>query len=267
MSPRLFLAKNLLRDDGVIFVHIDDNEVHNLRMVMNEIFGEENFVASIIWQKKYAASNDAKGIAAMHDYIICFQKSDKFKRNLFPRTDKQDALYKHDDGDGKGLWRTDNILVKSFSESYVFPIINPNTGKEFLPPKGSCWRASKDTIEEWIKENRIFFGKEGTGAPQLKRYLKEVQQGIVPTTWWSFEDAGHNDEASKELKFIFGEKSPFDTPKPTRLIKRILELSTQPDTNDIILDFFGGSGTTAHAVLELNKNDGGNRKFILVQMP
>ncbi|MCL5028980.1 MAG: site-specific DNA-methyltransferase [Bacteroidetes bacterium] len=267
MYPRLYTARNLLRDDGVIFVSIDDNEVHNLRMIMNEIFGEENFLASIIWQKKYAASNDAKGIATMHDYILVYQKSYEFERNLFPRTEKQDSLYKYDDNDGKGLWRSDNLLVKSFQADYVFPIKNPNTGKEYLPPQGSCWRASKDTIEKWIEDNRIFFGRDGKGAPQLKRHLNEVQQGIVPTTWWSFQEAGHNDEANKELKKLFETKAPFDTPKPSRLIKRILQLSTIPNDNDIILDFFSGSGTTAQAVMELNKEDGGNRKFILVQLP
>ena len=123
-------------------------------------------------------------------------------------------LYKYDDSDGKGLWRSDNLLVKSFSESYVFPITNPKTKQEYLPPQGSCWRASQETINNWINENRIFFGKNGKGAPQLKRYLKEVQQGIVPTSWWSFQDAGHNDEANKELRSIFASKAPFDTPKP-----------------------------------------------------
>lgn len=267
MYPRLFLARNLLRQDGVIFVSIDDNEVHNLRMIMNEIFGEENFVAQIVWQKKYAASNDAKGIPAMHDYIITYQRSEQFNRNLFPRTEKQNKLYKHDDGDGKGLWRSDNLLVKSFSESYVFPIKNPNTGEDFLPPKGSCWRANSETIKKWLSENRIFFGKDRKGAPQLKRYLNEVQQGIVPTTWWPFSEAGHNDEANKELKSLFKEKAPFDTPKPTRLVKRILTLATEKDEEDIVVDFFAGSGSTAHAVMELNKADRGNRKCISIQLP
>lgn len=267
MYPRLFLARNLLRDDGVIFISIDDNEVHNLRLMMNEIFGEENFVANVVWQKKYAASNDAKGIPAMHDHIVVYQKSTSFSRNLLPRTEKQDKAYKFDDGDGKGLWRTDNLLVKSFSESYVFPIVNPNTEKEYWPPNGSCWRGSKETIARWIEEKRIFFGKGGIGAPQLKRYLNEVQQGIVPTTWWKFEDAGHNDEANKELSAIFKGKAPFDTPKPSRLIKLMLQIATQPNEEHIVLDFFAGSGTTAQAVIEQNKEDGGNRKFILVQLP
>ncbi|HPI63230.1 MAG TPA: site-specific DNA-methyltransferase, partial [Alphaproteobacteria bacterium] len=197
-------------------------------------------------------------------FIICYQKTSSFIRNLLPRTDKQDKLYKNNDFDGKGLWRTDNLLVKSFSESGVFPIVNPKTGKEFMPSKGSCWRASRETIGKWLAENKIFFGKDGKGAPQLKRYLNEVQQGIVPTTWWTFEEVGHNDAANKELTSIFDEKKIFDTPKPSILIKRILEIAT--NKNSIILDSFAGSGTTAHAVLDLNKEDGGNRKFILVEM-
>ncbi|MCQ2270071.1 MAG: DUF559 domain-containing protein [Bacteroidales bacterium] len=265
MMTRLYLAKSLLRDDGVIFVSIDDNEVHNLRLLMNEIFGEENFVASIVWQKKYAATNDSKGFSTTHDYIVVYQKSELFNRNLLPRTEEQNLPYKNDDNDGKGLWRSDNLLVKSFSESGVYPIINPNTGKEYYPPKGSCWRASKETMETWLSENRIFFGKDGKGAPQLKRYLNEVQQGRVPITWWTFDEVGHNDEANKELSAIFESKTPFDTPKPTRLIKQALLIGSDKDS--IILDFFAGSGTTAHAVMQLNKEDGGHRKFICVQLP
>ena len=265
MYPRLFLARNLLRDDGVIFISIDDNEVHNLRMMMNEVFGEENFVANIIWQKKYAATNDSKGFSVMHDYIVVYQKSDTFERNLLPRTKEQNKLYRNDDELGKELWRADNLLAKSFSPSGVFPIKNPKTGKKYYPPKGSCWRGSTDTISKWLKEERIFFGKDGNGAPQLKRYLNEVQQGRVPITWWTFSEVGHNDAANKELKFLFNSKSPFDTPKPSTLIGQMLKIAV--NENDCILDFFAGSATTAHAVLDLNKEDGGNRKFICVQLP
>jgi adenine-specific DNA-methyltransferase len=273
MMPRLFLARNLLRDDGVIFVSIDDNEVHNLRLLMNEIFGEENFVANIVWQKKYAATNDSKGFSTTHDYIIVYQKSGLFSRNLLPRTEEQNRPYKNDDNDGKGLWRSDNLLVKSFSESGVYPIENPNTGKEYYPPKGSCWRASQETMKIWLAENRIFFGKDGKGAPQLKRYLSEVQKGSVPITWWPFQEVGHNDEANKEVAALFGAKTPFDTPKPVRLLKRMLLIGSDKDS--LILDFFAGSATTAHAVMQRNldevmqqnKEDGGNRRYILVQIP
>jgi adenine-specific DNA-methyltransferase len=265
MYPRLKLARNLLKDDGVIFISIDDNEVHNLRKVCDEVFGEGNFLANIVWQKKYAATNDAKGFSNLHDHIIVYQKSSLFNRYLLPRTDEQNKPYKNDDNDGKGLWRSDNILVKSFSESAVYPIVNPNTGKEYLPPQGSSWRASKETMKIWLSENRIYFGRDGNGAPQLKRYLNEVQQGRVPNTWWTFDEVGHNDAASKELQQLFSRKAPFDTPKPSTLIKQMLLLSTR-DT-DIVLDFFSGSATTAHATIKLNAEDGSKRKYIMVQVP
>lgn len=265
MYPRLRLAANLLRDDGVIFISIDDNEVHNLRKLCDEVFGEENFLAQIVWQKKYAATNDSKGFSTTHDYIVVYQKSSSFNRNLLPRTAEQNKPYKNDDGDGKGLWRSDNLLVKSFSQSGVYPIVNPNTGEEFWPSEGNCWRASQDTMKVWLAENRIYFGKDGKGAPQLKRYLNEVQQGRVPITWWTFDEVGHNDAANKEVQSLFGSKAPFDTPKPTTLIAQMLRIGSNKE--DIILDFFSGSATTAHAVMQLNAEDGGNRQFICVQLP
>ncbi len=266
MYPRLVLARNLLSDNGMIFISIDDHEVANLRNICDEVFGTSNFVATIVWQKKYAATNDAKGFSTTHDYIVVYAKNaTKMTRNLLPRTEAQNAPYKHDDGDGKGLWRSDNLLVKSFSQSGVYPIVNPNTGVEYYPPEGSCWRASKETMKEWIADNRIYFGKDGTGAPQLKRYLNEVQQGRVPITWWTFEEVGHNDAANKEMRALFGSKTPFDTPKPSTLIKQILQIAS--DKNSIVLDFFSGSATTADAVMQLNSEDGGNRTFIMIQVP
>lgn len=263
--PRLKLARNLLRDDGVIFISIDDNEVANLRKVCDEIFGEDNFLANVVWQKKYAATNDAKGFSNLHDHILVYQKSSRFGRRLLPRTEEQNKPYKNDDRDGRGLWRSDNLLVKSFSQSGVYPIVNPNTAVEYLPPEGSSWRASQETMKKWLEENRIYFGKDGRGAPQLKRYLNEVQDGRVPTTWWTFNEVGHNDAANKEVSALFETKTPFDTPKPSLLITRILQIST--DQNDLILDFFSGSATTAHAIMKFNAEDGGNRKFIMVQLP
>ncbi len=265
MYPRLRLASNLLRDDGVIFISIDDNEVTNLRKLCDEVFGEENFLAQIVWQKKYAATNDSKGFSTTHDYVVVYQKSSAFNRNLLPRTAEQNKPYKNDDHDGKGLWRSDNLLVKSFSQSGVYPIVNPNTGEEFYPSEGNCWRASQETMKVWLRENRIYFGKDGKGAPQLKRYLNEVQQGRVPITWWTFEEVGHNDAANKEVQALFGTKAPFDTPKPTTLIEQMLRIGTDKDS--IVIDFFSGSATTAHAVMQLNAEDGGNRKFIMVQLP
>ncbi len=264
--PRLYLARNLLRDDGVIFVSIDDDEVHNLRKVMDEIFGEENFVANVIWHKNYASANDAKGFSNVHDYVMVYQKSSSFNRNLLPRTEKQNSLYKYDSNDGKGLWRSDNLTVKTYSKEYDYPIINPNTGKSYNPTKGRCWITNKNTMQEWIDTGRVFFGQDGNGAPQLKRYINEVQQGIIPITYWSYDDCGHNDEARKEIKELF-EHPPFDTPKPVKLIRRMLEIGTKTDEDNIVLDFFAGSGTTAHAVMAQNIEDGGNRKYILVQIP
>ena len=265
MYPRLRLARNLLKDDGVIFMSIDDNEVENLKKIGNEVFGEGNFYANIVWQKKYAATNDAKKFSTTHDYIVVFQKSDNFKRILLPRTKEQNKPYKNDDNNGKGLWRSDNLLVKSFSKSGVFPIINPKTKEEFLPPEGSCWRGSHETIDRWLSEGRIFFGKDGKGAPQLKRYLNEVQQGRVPITWWTFQEVGHNDAANKEMKSLFGKKTPFDTPKPTTLIQQMLRISV--NENDCVLDFFSGSAASANAVIDYALEKKINLNFIQVQLP
>lgn len=266
MYARLTLAHRLLSSKGSIYISIDDNELPHLRAMCDEIFGEHNFVATIVWQKKYAATNDSKGFSTTHDYIVVYAREmDQCIRHLLPRTPAQNAPYKYDDGDGRGLWRSDNLLVKSFSASCVYPIRNPNTGKEYYPPQGSCWRASRDTMDLWLKENRIYFGKDGQGAPQLKRYLSEVQPGRVPITWWGFEEVGHNDAANKELRELFQSKAPFDTPKPVALIRQILQIASNPDS--IVLDFFSGSATTAHAVMQLNAQDGGHRQFILVQLP
>ncbi|MCP4349872.1 MAG: site-specific DNA-methyltransferase [Desulfobacterales bacterium] len=268
MYPRLFLAKNLLRQDGVIFVSIDDNEVHNLRLLMNEVFGEENFVASIIWQKKYAVSADDPKIASMHDYIICFHKSENFKRILLPRTEKQLSRYKNPDNDPRGVWSSDNYVSnKSKDErpTLWYPIKHPKTGEDVWPDPNAVWRYSKDKHEQTEKENRLYWGPdENYDKPRIKRFLSEIQDGLVPSTWWDFKDVGHNDEGQKETAELIGKKV-FSTPKPVRLLNKILKISTQHE--DIVLDFFAGSGTTSHAVMDLNKEDGGNRKYICVQLP
>lgn len=263
MYPRLLLARDLLTPDGVIFISIDDNEQANLKLICDSVFGEENFFANVTWHKNYASANDAKAFSNVLDYILVYQKSSLFNRNLLPRSDKQDSLYKYDNSDGKGKWRPDNLSVKTYSASYDYEIENPITGVTYNPPQGRSWMTNKDTVKRWIKEGRVFFGQKGDGAPQLKRYLNEVQQGVVPITYWSYDDCGHNDEARKEIKELF-EKPPFDTPKPTRLINQIITIAC--DKNDTILDFFSGSGTTAHSILNLNSKDGGNRKFIMVQI-
>lgn len=262
---RLLVAHSLLKEDGVIFISIDDNEVHNLRKICDEVFGEKNFVAEVSWHRNYASANDAKTFSNVLDYIIIYRKEEEFKRNLLPRTEKQNHLYKYDSNDGKGKWRSDNLSVRTYSAAYDFPIINPNTGVSYIPPKGRSWMTNKETIKLWIDEGRIFFGQKGDGAPQLKRYLSEVQDGVVPITYWSYDECGHNDEARKEIKVLFDGQPPFDSPKPTRLLLQALRIGTSPDS--LILDFFSGSATTAHAVMQLNAEDGGKRKYICVQLP
>ena len=268
MYPRLFLAKNLLKEDGVIFVSIDDNEVHNLRLVMNEIFGEENFMASIIWQKKYAVSADDPGIATMHDYIICFQKSEHFKRILLPRTEKQLSRYKNLDDDPRGLWSSDNYVSNKSKEerpTLWYSITHPKTGKEIWPDPSAVWRYSKEKHKSIENENRLYWGPSGEyEKPRLKRFLSEVQGGVVPSTWWEFKEVGHNDEGQKETGRLLGKKI-FSTPKPIRLLKKILQVSTS--NSDLVLDFFAGSGAFAHAVAEINLLDSGRRKYICVQLP
>lgn len=261
MAKRLRIAKTLMSERGVIFISIDDNEQAQLKLLCDEVFGEGNFVGQIMWHKNYASANDTNTIASVLDYILVYSKTRCFTRNLLPRTDKQNVLYKYDSNDGKGRWRPDNLSVRTYSANYDYPITNPNTGKTYNPPKGRSWMTNKEKVEEWIKSTRVYFGLKGNGAPQLKRYLEEVQQGVVPTTYWSYEDCGHNDEARKELKDIFGHP-PFTSPKPTRLLEQILRVGSS--INSTILDFFAGSGTTLHAVMQLNAEDGGHRQCILV---
>ena len=271
MWPRLQLLKELLADDGVIFVSIDDNEQHHLRMLMDDVFGAAQFIAQVIWQKKYAPANDVAFFSDNHDFVLCYVKNRwktetniGWKRKLLPRGEKQNKLYKYDDEDGKGPWRTDNLTAKTYSADYDYPITNPNTGEIFYPTQGRSWITNPESMAAWIAERRVFFGKNGKGRPQLKRYLSEVQQGVVPMTIWFYDEVGHTDGARKLIKEIFHEKdNPFDNPKPVGLVDRILRLATDPDS--IVLDSFAGSGTTAQAVLSLNKEDGGNRKFILVE--
>jgi len=264
MYPRLKLLHKLLSNDGAIFISIDDNEQANLKLICDEIFGGGNFVANLIWEKNYSPRNDAKYFSASHDFIVVYAKfKNSWKRNLAPRTDKQNKFYKYDDNDGRGLWRPDNVLVKSFSEAGVFGIKNPNNGKEYFPPKGSCYRFNEEKSKQMLAENRFYFGKDGNGKPQLKRYLFEVNDGVVPQTILKYDEVSHNQEGKKELNKII-EGNVFDSPKPYQLVERILQIATNP--NDTILDSFSGSGTTAHAVLNLNKQDGGNRKFICIEM-
>lgn len=267
MYRRLQLAKDLLSEDGVIFVSIDDNEVFNLGLLMNQVFGENNFVATNIWQKRYAASNDHKSIAPMHEYVFVYQASAAWNRNLLPRGEEKDKQYRFKDD--KGIFRPDNYTCnKSADErpNLYYPVLQPNTGEEIWPKTTAVWRYSKERHEQNVRDELIYWGKDGVGkVPAFKRYrhLLKNGDGVIPNTWWTFDEVGHTDSAKKELLDILAEHATaFSTPKPTQLIERILRIATKPD--DIVLDFFAGSGTTAHAVMKLNAEDGGNRRFILV---
>jgi len=263
--PRLWLSRNLLKDDGVIFVSIDDDEVHNLRKVMDEIYGEENFVANVIWEKKYSPQNDAKWLSDNHDHVLIYAKNKEIWRpNLLARTEEQNNRYKNPDDDYRGNWKSSDLSVKTYSKSNDYPIENP-IGEKINPPKGRCWSVSKEKYKKLLNDNRISFGVSNDGVPRLKSFLSEVKQGTVPLTIWKYIDVGHNQDALRELKNLFDGNAYFDTPKPTKLLKRMLHVGTSK--NDLILDFFAGSGTTAHAVMDLNAEDGGSRKYILVQLP
>ncbi len=265
MMPRLYLAKNLLRQDGVIFVSIDDNEVHNLRLLMNEIFGEENFVASVIWEKKFAPSNDAKWFSDNHDYVLIFSKNkDIWRPNLLQRSEEAINRYKNPDKDERGDWVSGDMTVKTYNENYDFEITTPS-GRRVSSPEGICWRFSKEKFDQLIKENRVWFGADGNNVPRLKRFLSDVKDGVTPMTIWKHKDVGHNQEAFQEVRKLFGGQQFFSTPKPKRLLKQIISIGS--DADDIIIDFFAGSGTAAHAVMDLNAADGGNRKCLSVQLP
>lgn len=265
--PRLFLARNLLRDDGVIFVSIDDNEVHNLRLVMDEIFGEENFVEMIIWRKRSTPPND-KIIGANHDYILIYcRDKDSLALNLRQRSEKQISRYQNIGNHPKGPWAPGDLMANvkggRFVASLHFPIRNPNTGEEHFPGTRGNWRFNREKIQELLANDEIYFGDDGKGRPKLKRFLADVKEGVTYPTIWDFVPL--NTAGSNEMDELFGDPTTFENPKPVGLVTELLRLGTRKD--DLVLDFFGGSGTTAQAVLELNKEDGGNRKFILVQLP
>lgn len=265
MYPRLFLARNLLRQDGVIFVSIDDNEVHNLRLMMNEIFGEENFVAQIIWERAYAPVNLKHHFSESHDYIVCFARNiDLLDKLSLKRNEAADARYKNPDNDPRGIWQSDNFSVGPANQKNIYEIITPS-GRRVLPPSGYSWRFSEKKTQELIADNRVWFGASGSGVPRYKRFLSEVKDGVTPMTVWKYTDVGHSQDATKEVKDLFDGVAYFDYPKPVKLIKQLASLCT--NGNDIILDFFSGSGTTAHSVAELNAEDGGNRRWICVQLP
>ena len=265
LYPRIKLARNLLSDDGIIFISIDDSEVENLKKICGEIFGEENFLAQIIWQKIHSTKNDAKYYSDTHEYILCYARSITLcSINLLPRTEKMDARFTNPDNDPRGPWSSGDLVAAEERKGGYFDIVGP-TGKTFNVPKGKHWVYSEENLKRMVSEGRIWFGVNGDAFPRLKRYLSDVQQGRKADTLWLSSEVGHNQESKREIKDLFDGKVYFDTPKPVRLIKRCIELATTKD--DIILDFFCGSATTAHAVLEFNASDSGMRKFIMVQLP
>lgn len=263
MYPRLKLARSLLSEDGVIFISIDDGEVGNLRKICDDIFGEENLIANVVWQKKYTRANDARWFSDNHDHILCYAKQKiGMTLNLLPRNESQLSAYSNPDNHPKGPWKATPLHAKSGTNTSPYKFKN---GVEWAPPVGTFRRFNDATMREMDQNDEIWFGGDGTQTPSRKSFLSEVKDGVSPVTIWPYNEVGHNHEASSELKSL-GLGGLFNNPKPTRLIQRILELATSPGRNDIILDFFAGSSTTAHSVMIQNAADGGNRRFIMVQL-
>jgi len=272
MDKRLRLAKSLLKETGAIFITIDDDEQAQLKLLCDEIFSSENFIAQICWQKKYSPQNDATYFSDMHDFILVYARKakkkksdlDGFSLNLLPRTEIQNKRYINPDNDPRGPWKPADLSVKTYSASYDYPITTPS-GRVVYPPQSRCWVTSTKRMAELIADNRVWFGEDGSNVPSVKIFLSEVKDGIVPTTWWNRDSVGDNQEAKQELKQILpNAENVFDTPKPVRLLKQVISLATDNMQNPVILDFFAGSGTTAQAVMELNDDDEGSRQFILV---
>lgn len=268
MYPRLFLARNLLRDDGVIFVSIDDHEVHNLRHLMDEIFGPENFVAAVAWQRRDTPANDTSGFSVVHEYLVSYARDIAgLSPSLLPRTADQLANYKNPDQDPRGPWTRGAMTRPEYQVSGDYAVTNPK-GRQIRPTASTSWRVSPSTYARLSADNRIWWGASDDGdMPFQKRFLSEVRQGVSPTTWWDYKAGGSTRNAKAELRALFGEDVPFEFPKPTRLVMRLVSLFTTPNEADVVLDFFAGSGTTGEAVWRVNQQDGGDRRFVLVQLP
>jgi len=266
MYPRLKLARNLLADDGAIFVSIDSNEHANLTRLLIELMGEDNFRANIVWQKRYTRSNNTRDFTTVVENIVAFSRSDQFAVNLLPRTDEADARYANPDDDSRGPWKAASFLnpaTPGQRPNLCYEIRNPNTGQATLPTT-NAWRRSKAEFERLAADNLLYWGADGRSpVPSIKVFLSEVR-GLTPTNFWSHEYAGHTDEGTRDLAALIDGKV-FDNPKPVKLMRRVLEHAT--DRSSLVLDFFAGTGTMAQAVLELNAEDGGTRRFIAVQVP
>lgn len=263
---RLILARNLLSDDGVIFISIDDNEQENLKKCCDEVFGGQNFVAQLVWERAFSPKNDAKFISNSHDYVLMYARDiNQFVIGRLPRTAEANARYSNPDNDPRGVWQSDNLTVKTYSSSGDYPITTPS-GRVVEPPAGRCWSLSKNSFLERLQDNRIWFGADGNGVPRIKRFLSELKfDGMAPTSILFYKDVGHSQEGSQEfIKLMNG--GVFDGPKPTRLLKRLITLANLHD-DSIVLDFFSGSATTAQALMEINAEKNSHSKFIMVQLP
>lgn len=267
MYPRLMLARNMLADDGVIFVSIDDNEIGNILKLCDEIFGKNNFVSDFIWEKRYTRNNDAKLVSTVVDHIVCYRKSSSLQILREPRSEKQNQIYSNPDNDPRGAWTSvlfTSQRTKEERPNLSYPIVNPITGRDVIHPT-NAWKYSKEQYEKLQADNRLYWGKDGNNAyPRIKRFLSELDNGVVPINLWYYKETATLDEGTKLVDSILG-KDVFDYPKPIQLIQRMVRMIDNSES--IILDFFAGSATTAHAVMQLNAEDGGHRKFIMVQLP
>lgn len=264
---RLLVARTLLANDGVIFISIDDNEVHHLRKICDEVFGASNFVAELIWERAYSPKNDAKYVSNSHDYILMYAKGiEDFTIGRLPRTEEANARYSNPDNDPRGVWKPSDMSVKTYSADCDYPITTPS-GRIVEPPAARCWRLSAKAFAERLRQNRIWFGSDGNSVPQIKRFLSELKhEGLAPTSILFHKEVGHSQEGAKELVALFEDKGVFDGPKPVRLLSRLLTLANLQE-DSIVLDFFSGSATTAHAVMQKNASEGKHCKFICVQLP
>lgn len=268
--PRLLLSRYILSNDGAIFISCDEGEQANLRLALEEVFGAENFIANIIWQKKFARQNDAAFFSTMHDFIICVAKvsdtnrEESWRLRLLQRSIDSNTGYANPDNDSRGEWASVVLSTKSGSSSLVYDIVTPS-GRVCRPPEGRYWAYSQEKLQMMISDNRIWFGKQGSGVPRLKTFLSEVQDGLRPNTMWFHEEVSHNQEARQSLKALFDGEAVFDSPKPLDLLKQVLSIGS--DKSAVVLDFFAGSGSLGHAVMDQNASDGGDRRYILVQLP
>ena len=264
---RLMVARTLLTEDGVIFISIDDNEVENLRKICDEVFGEGNFIAQLVWERAYSPKNDAKFVSNSHDYVLMVAKnSDEFVIGRLDRTEEANARYSNPDNDPRGIWKPSDMSVKTYNAECDYSITTPS-GRVVEPPAGRCWSLSKKAFFERLQDNRIWFGSDGNSVPSIKRFLTELKhEGMAPTSILFYKEVGHSQEGAKEVVALFGDKGVFDGPKPVRLIEHLITLANLKE-DSIVLDFFSGSATTAHALMQVNAKKDKSCKYILVQLP